>query len=251
MDDHDSRWDPGGPHPAPPATALDPAAAEEAPSAPDLRAARVRWVRDAAAARWLVRPSGLRLLEPFLGAPRSVTEVARATGDKPNTVLRRVERLRALGLVEVAETRRRAGRAVRRYRATADVFFVPFEATGATDLEGALAERDGYWERLLRRHVVRARREAMGSWGTRIYRDARGRVQVQTAVSPDANATMLDDAMPAALSAWRDQVWLDHRDAKALQRDLFALLQRYQAKRGAQRYVVHVGLAAVLEPDRG
>jgi hypothetical protein len=55
--------------------------------------------------------------------------------------------------------------------------------------------------------------------------------------------------MPAALSAWRDQVWLDHRDAKALQRDLFALLQRYQP-RGAQRYVVHVGLAAVLNPGR-
>ncbi|MDF1523896.1 MAG: hypothetical protein P1P87_13900 [Trueperaceae bacterium] len=207
-------------------------------------------VRDEAASRWLVRPSGLRLLEPFLGDARSIGEVARATGDKPNTVLRRVQRLQALGLVEVAEERPRAGRPIRRYRATADVFFVPFEATGAADLEGALAERDGYWERLLRRHVVRARREAMGTWGTRIYRDARGRVQVQTAVSPEANATMLDDAMPAALSAWRDQVWLDHADAKALQRDLFALLQRYQAKRGAQRYVVHVGLAALLEPER-
>lgn len=224
--------------------------AEETPAPPDLSAARVRVVRDEAAARYLVRPSGLRLLEPFLGPPRSVAEVARATGDKANTVLRRAQRLHALGLVEVAEERRRAGRPERRYRATADVFFVPFEATGATDLEGALAERDGYWERLLRRHVVRARREAMGTWGTRIYRDARGRVQVQTAVSPDANATMLDDGMPAALSAWRDQVWLDHDDAKALQRELFAVLQRYQAKRGAQRYVVHVGLAAVLEPAR-
>jgi hypothetical protein len=247
MDDHDSRW---AGHRSGPAAAIDPAAAEEAPSAPDLSAARIRVVRDAAAARWLVRPSGLRLLEPFFGAPRSVAEVARATGDKPNTVLRRVQRLQALDLVEAAGTRPRAGRTVRLYRTTADVFFVPFEATGADDLEGALAERDGYWERLLRRHVVRARREAMGTWGTRIYRDGRGRVQVQTAVSPDANATMLDDAMPAALSAWRDQVWLDHRDAKALQRDLFALLQRYQAKRGAQRYVVHVGLAAVLDPGR-
>lgn len=244
MEHPDSRW---AGHAA---SAHDPAAAEEAPSPPDLRAARVQVVRDEAAARWLVRPSGLRWLEPFLGQARSVGEVARASGEKPNTVLRRVQRLQALGLVEVAATAPRAGRAVHHYQATADVFFVPFEATGAADLEGALAERDGYWERLLRRHVVRARREAMGTWGTRIYRDARGRVQVQTAVSPDANATMLDAHMPAALSAWRDQVWLDHADAKALQREMFALLQRYQAKRGAQRYVVHVGLAAVLEPGR-
>jgi DNA-binding transcriptional ArsR family regulator len=223
----------------------DVGAAEETPSSPELEAARVLVVDDESAARWLVRPSGLRLLEPFLGEARSVAEVARATGDKPNTVLRRVQRLQELGLVEVAAIRRRAGRPEKRYRATADVFFVPFEATGAADLEGALAERDAYWERLLRRHVVRARREAMGTWGSRIYRDARGRLQVQTAVSPAANATMLDADMPAALSAWRDQVWLDHADAKALQRDLFALLQHYQAKRGAQRYVVHVGLAAV------
>jgi hypothetical protein len=223
--------------------------AEEAPSTPNLRSARVQIVRDPGVARALVRPSGLRQLAPFIGAPRTVSEVARETGEKPNTVLRRVERLLARGLLEVADERRRAGRPLRRYRATADVFFVPFEATGADDLEAALADRDAYWERLLRRHVVRARSEAMGVWGTRIYRDARGRVQVQTAVSPDANASMLDDGMPAALSAWRDQVWLDHADAKAFQRELYELVQRYQRARGAQRYVVHVGLAAIVGPD--
>ncbi|MBW6454597.1 MAG: hypothetical protein K0A98_01815 [Trueperaceae bacterium] len=223
--------------------------ADEAPSAPPLRSTRIRVVRDPAAARALVRPSGLRRLTPFIGPPRTVTEVARETGERPNTILRRVQRLLALGLLEVADTRPRAGRPLRRYRATADVFFVPFEATGAEDLEAALAERDAYWERLLRRHVVRARSEAMGVWGTRIYRDARGRVQVQTAVSPDANASMLDDEMPAALSAWRDQVWLDHADAKALQRELYDLVQRYQRARGAQRYVVHVGLAALVGGD--
>jgi hypothetical protein len=223
--------------------------AEEAPSVPPADRPRVRIVRDEAAARVLVRPSGLRRLEPFLGPPRSVAEVAQSTGEKPNTVLRRVQRLQALSLLEVAEERPRAGRPVRRYRASADVFFVPFEATGAADLEDAMAERDADWERLLRRHVVRARIEAMGTWGTRIYRDARGRVQVQTAVAPDANASMLDDDMPAALSAWRDQVWLDHADAKALQRELYALVQRYQRAQGAQRYVVHVGLAALLEPE--
>lgn len=224
---------------------------DEAVLGPGSGPARTMVVRDPAAAKYLVRPSGLRLLEPFLGPARSVGEVARATGEKANTVLSRTRRLQGLGLVEVAATEARAGRPVKRYRATADVFFVPFDATGAEDLESALAERDGEWERLLRRHVVRARREAMGTWGTRIYRDARGRLQVQTAVSPDANATMLDDPMPAALSSWRDQVYLDHADAKALQRDLFELLLRYQRKRGAQRYVVHVGLAAVMEAGSG
>ena len=219
----------------------------DAEALPDPAGARVHIVRDEAAARALVRPSGLRRLAPFMGPPRTVLEVARATGERPNTVLKRVARLMALGLLDVDGVQPRAGRAVKRYRASADVFFVPFEATGAADLEAALAERDGYYERLLRRHVVRARREAMGSWGTRIYRDARGRLQLQTAVSPDANATMFDTDMPAALSAWRDQLTLDHAQAKALQRELYALLQRYASERGSQRYVVHVGLAAIVD----
>jgi hypothetical protein len=214
---------------------------------------RVAVVRDPAAARWLLRASGLRQIEPFLGVGRSVGEAAAATGEKANTVLRRVARLQRLGLVDVVETVARAGRPIRRYRTTADVFFVPFEATGADSLEGAMAERDAYRQRLLRHNVVRARVEAMGSWGTRIYRDERGRLQVQTAVSPDANATLLDDHLPAALSAWRDQLTLDFEDAKALQRELFDLVLRYGRRQGAQRYVIHVGLAPVLSDvaDRG
>ena len=207
-------------------------------------------VSDPAAARWLIRPSSLRQLEPFLGNTRSVSETAALTGERPNTVLKRVRRLQELGLLDCLESVPRAGRPVRRYRASADVFFVPFEATGADSLESALAERDAYWERLLRHNVVRARMETLGSWGTRIYRDERGRLQVQTAVSPDSNVIMLDQDMPAALSAWRDQVMLDHADAKAFQRELFELLRKYQRASGAQRYVVHLAIAAVLsEPS--
>lgn len=110
-----------------------------------------------------------------------------------------------------------------------------------------MAERDGYFERLLRRNVVRARIDTIGNWGTRIYRDGRGRLQVQTAVTPDANVTSLDRSAPAVLSAWRDGVMLDFEDAKALQAELFSTLQRYLRKDGPQRYVVHVAMAPLLE----
>jgi len=244
MEEAASRRDIGTPRDGGPA-----ASRHEAPG--DAPGATVMIVSDPTAARWLVRPASLRQLEPFLGATRSVGEAAAATGERPNTVLKRTRRLQQLGLLQCVASVARAGRPVRRYRASADVFFVPFEATGADSLETALAERDAYRERLLRHNVVRARSEAMGTWGTRIYRDGRGRLQVQTAVSPDANAIMLDPDMPAALSAWRDQVMLDHADAKALQRELFELLLKYQRASGAQRYVVHVGLAAVLSDPPG
>lgn len=207
----------------------------------------VRVVRDPAAAEALIDPYTLRQLEPFLGRERSVSEAARETGAKPNTVLARVRRFLRLGLLAVAREVPRRGRAVKRYRTVADVFFVPFDATGAETLEAALRERDAYWEELLRREVVRARQEAVGPWGTRIYRDARGRLQVQAAVTPDRNTTTLDPDAPAVLSAWRDAVYLDFADAKALQREMFEMLQRYGRKRGAQRYIVRLGMAPVRD----
>lgn len=199
------------------------------------------------AADLLIDPRSLRQLEPFLGRDCTVTQAARETGTKPNTVLSRVRRLVSLGLLKVVREEPRGGRAVKVYRSSADVFFVPYEATTADSLESALAERDAYWQALLRRNVVRARREAVGTWGTRIYRDARGRLQVQTAVDPFQNFTTLHPGGPAVLSAWRDSLFLDFDDAKALQQEMFALLKRYGQKRGSQRYIIHLGLAPLLE----
>jgi len=217
---------------------------EALPSAPG---ARILVVTDERAADALTDPTSLRHLAPFLGRTSSVAAAARESGEKPNTTLKRVRRFVALGLVEVARVEPRAGRPVQLYRSAADVFFVPFEVTHSESLEAALAERDLYWERMLRRNVVRGRREALGDWGTRFYRDRKGRLQVQTAVTPDANATTLEPAAPATLSLWRDQLQLDFADAKELQREMFALVQRYQGKSGSQRYLVRMGLAPILD----
>jgi hypothetical protein len=195
----------------------------------------------------LTDPATLRQLEPFLGRELSVGQAARMTGEKPNTVLSRVRRLLAAGVLVERGIRPRRGRPIRLYRSVADAFFIPFEATSAESLESALAEREAFWERLLRENVVRARRQRVGVWGTRIYRDGRGRLQVQTAVTPERNYTTLDPEGPAVLSAWRDRVYLDFDDAKELQRELFALLLRYQRKEGAQRYIVHLGVAPIAD----
>jgi len=210
-------------------------------------AGRTLMVTAGDAAEALTDPKTLRHLAPFLGRTASVSEAARESGEKPNTTLKRVQRFLELGLLEVVGERKRAGRPVKLYRTVADVFFVPFEATHAESLEAALAERDAYWEAMLRRNVVRARRERLGTWGTRFYRDARGRLQVQTAVTPDVNATTLDPDGPAVLSLWRDQLTLDFADAKELQREMFALVQRYNKRQGSQRYLVRMGLAPVLD----
>ena len=202
-------------------------------------------VTDPAVAAALTNPRTLRQLEPFLNRERTVLEAAQEGGVKPNTMLARVRRFTALGLLSVTREVPRAGRAVKVYRSSAESFFVPYEVTPSETLESAMRERERYWEDLLRKNVVRVRSEDIGSWGTRIYRDARGRLQVQAAVTPERNYTLLAPERPAALSAWRDAVYLDYDDAKTLQGELFALLKKYQQKAGAQRYILHLGLAPI------
>ena len=70
-------------------------------------------------------------------------------------------------------------------------------------------------------------------------------MQIQTAVTPDKNYTMLDREHAAVLSAWRDSIYLDYEDAKTLQNEMFNLLKRYTQKRGSQRYIVRLGLAPI------
>lgn len=228
----------------PPARVPDTAAVSEAPGSTEMD---VRIVQDRQMADLLTDPVTLRQLEPFLGRATSVSQAAKETGEKPNTVLSRVRRLVAAGILVESGQQPRNGRPMRLYRSSADTFFIPFGATSAESLEAAMAERDEYFEKLMRRNVVRARSERVGEWGTRIYRDVRGRLQIQTAVTPFSNYTSLDQEGPALLSAWRDRVYLDFEDAKALQREMFALLKRYQQKQGAQRYIVRLGLAPLAD----
>lgn len=203
----------------------------------------IRIVREPAIADLLTNPESLRQLDPFLGRECTVSEAARLTGTLPNTMLARVRRWTTLGLLRVSRQEERAGRSVSWYRAVADSWFIPFDTTSAESLESSLAQRDEWWSSRLRKAVVRSREEQVGTWGTRVYRDRRGYLQVQMAVSPDSNWTSLAADRPAVLAAWRDGLYLDFADAKELQRELFELLLRYQRKQGAQRYLLRLGLA--------
>lgn len=208
-----------------------------------------RVITEQQAANILTNPTALRFVTPFLGRENTVAQAAKEAGASQNTTYKRVQRFVQLGLLEVTREQPRAGRAIKYYRTVADVLFVPFENTPSVSLEAALKEREEYWANLLRANVVKARAEVLGAWGTRIYRDDRGRLQVQTALTPESNATTLAPSAPAVLSAWRDTLQLDFEDAKRLQHELFDLLLEYQRKSGSQRYIIHVGLAPLLYTD--
>lgn len=206
-------------------------------------------INDSKAAEVLLNPGSLKQLEPFLGTPKSVSQAAAELGDKANSVLARVKRFLALGLLVQSHQEARAGRPIKYYVTPADILYVPFEVTHASTLVEALEARDTYWQHQLTTAVVQARSQYRDHqpYGTRIYKDSQGRLQLQSAHSAHENYSLLDDDAPAALSLWRDSLYLDAKDAKALQQELFQLFQKYHSKKGKKRYLLRLGLASLEE----
>lgn len=86
-------------------------------------------------------PLRSRFLHPFLGRDRTVTEAAAEVGCTSNTMLYRVRRMVAVGLLRVVATRTRPGRSIKVYRSSHDGYFVPTEAMPYDDLAHRVREQ--------------------------------------------------------------------------------------------------------------
>lgn len=197
-------------------------------------------------ARVLLDPARRRSLTPFFGRALTVGEAAAELGVKPNSLLYQVRRLVHLGLLTVVGVEPRAGRAVKRYRAE-ERLFVPFATTDAETLEALLLRTGEPHARRFARNLARALLDTPeGTVGYLVGRHARG--EVDAYFSPDGVQTLslLEPEAPAAGRSWV-VLSLSHEDAKALQREQWALWERYLGKRGSGRYLAHFDLTPWLE----
>ena len=193
---------------------------------------------DPRAARLLLDPAEVHFFEPFLGRELTIGAAAAALGCKPNSLLGRVRRMLDCGLLEVAREVPRSGRAIKVYRSVAEVFFVPLGRSAIADHGVWAASR----ARLLQTGLRYSQSQPTRLSGHRIYRDLHGVVNHNSASGPAADHSPLGPEEPAVFTASHDAVHLDFEDAKRFQRELDALMQRYKAIGGGQRYLVWLNL---------
>jgi hypothetical protein len=196
---------------------------------------------------FLLEPSQRRYLEPFMAQERTISQAAAEIEVQPNTLLYAVRRMLACGLLVVARCERRKGRAIKVYRSSAEVFFLPHTALSQGGLEEAIAQVDLEGEQLLRRNIVYARSDRYPSWGFRMFRSTDGLVFLNAGLDAQHDLDWLALGSPAAFSIWSTSIHLDFADAKALQNELFALMERYRRKQGSQTYVLRLGMAPLLK----
>ena len=200
-------------------------------------------VSDPEAARVLTDLTELRFLIPFL-MKLTLSEAAQALGLKLNTMHYRVKRLMRLGLLKVVREEPRKGRAVKVYRATSANYFVPFETTSAEPLDMLFAQLRARMNALFNRNIARSYLEVEGI-GLRVR--AQGHNLGVEFDTLDGGYLARDTAaldLPAALTNER-VMRLEFSRAKALQRELEALLERYEDDGEAgQDYLLILGLDA-------
>lgn len=212
-------------------------------------------VHDPRAARFVADAKASRFLEPFMGRERTASAVAAELGVNVSSVLYRIDQLLDLGLLQVARTEPRRGRAVKHYRAVADEFFVPFELTDAETL-GALGSRSAGELKHLLETSLGAAYEAIGrtfeGGGVRLMRDQKGRID--RTLAHEAAAAEATSFPELALTARAPALWDQHctldlteAEAKALQRELSEVFGRYYRRAGGDRrpYIVRLALAPI------
>lgn len=199
---------------------------------------------DVRAGRLLVDLDAMRDVTPFMRAPRSIADVARERNVTVDRFAHRVRRLVHLGLLHVAEVRPRAGRPVRLYLSTAGTFFIPHTVVPFEDVMASVDQQ--YAPRLIGALAVEGVTDpTRDTFGTTVYVDGSGELRLHTTSQAGTPVDVLAPHRPALFNAWVP-LNLTFEQAKALQGEMSALLQRYSGGQG-ERYLVHLALA----PERG
>jgi hypothetical protein len=180
-------------------------------------------------------------LLPFVGNRLSVSQAAAQIGESANTMLYRVRRWRRLGLLLEVGSRPHKTRAVRLYSASAAAFFVPYRATNAESLGKAAQQLYVPMFVQLIEQYAKAGEALSEHWGIR-FENVGGVWSMRPEKSVVQSHLSSNAVSPVALLRVVS-LRLDSQQAKALQNEMLALLQRYHHEDSGKEYRVVLAMA--------
>jgi hypothetical protein len=199
-------------------------------------------VTNAEVARVLTDLTQLRSITRFFDEV-TLSEAAKDLKIKMTTLLYRVHRWVKLDILEVSREEARKGKAIKFYRVTSKVFYVPFDLTPNESLKDLLRMLSP--TEVFDRELARVLRHMSTDWVIKISKHATKELstnielkQMDKKTEPDDTPTKPDD--PAILSGF-GFLELDFATAKALEKDY----EKKQIK-NTQSYVYRIGLTPVV-----
>jgi hypothetical protein len=205
-------------------------------------------ISSAKTARLFENRARVRLLEPFIQEPQTLSDAATQLGIKVPRLHYHATKFLEHGLLEATGTTKRNGRTVKVYRTTARAFFIPFELTSSETLETFITDMTSLSNATQVRASVQSMERLAPDWGFRWTSNGAGGLYFEMlpkTMSKEALETLIfAEDTPAQLS-FHVAYTLEHGAAKALQKELRDLAERYFAAQvpGAGRYVFSISLA--------
>jgi hypothetical protein len=197
------------------------------------------------AVKFLLDSERHNALGAFMHGPCSVKRAAEKLGWSLKTVHDRVRTLLALGLLRVTHLEPRQGRPIKHYAAIADGFFVPFHATAASSFEGLITQTLGPGQRAFLKLFAKAGIELIDNPNEAGFRLYAQDDSINIDLTPTAERfdfmDILEPNAPALMFTFTP-LKLTRKDAKALQHEMIALLERYENRNGPEDFLAHVGL---------
>ena len=209
-------------------------------------------VTDPEAAKVLTDTREWNLLSITINREVSLSELAHEMNMSLPALGYRVKKLLKLGLLTVSRIERRKGSPIKYYRATARHFFVPFEVTTFQSLAELLTSTIAPFERRMRHDLARVLLEEAGDWGMNFYGGTQGGFNFTFSPLPEQGDPFLEQSLQASFPAVHSTILsmsLDFDTAKALQRDLYEVYERYHERHvsGQQKYLLRVALVPVRQ----
>ncbi|WP_417323409.1 hypothetical protein [Deinococcus hohokamensis] len=206
-------------------------------------------LRDQAQAAALLDPRQRHSFMQFVGQENAVSRAARAAGEDANTMLRRVQRWQALGLLRSTRAERHVRGTRVMYRSVADAFFLPHGAVRQEDLLALVEAVHAPAMARMRRTYARTGETLGGEWG--VYFELCNRQFVLTPARSAENRCAPTDA-DAPLGLLETTVlYLNEAAARAMQLELATVVEKYRDQHGEHPFEVVVGLARGEERATG
>jgi len=205
---------------------------------------QVEVLTDLRAAKVINDRAQLRLLAPFMGQERTVSQVAAVLNLSTAATYKVTQRFLKLGLLRETRREARAGRAVRYYCAPA-AYFTPFTVLSMEQI--GQHNRAAHLARFERNFARTVGRDLQGGWGALTQVMPSGEPFYDIATQGGTRWDPLHDDSPVILSGW-NLVTLLPAEARALQRELMAVVVPYLNRQATGRTYL---LGVFLTPDNG
>ena len=206
------------------------------------------------AANALLSEKGAEILHTFIPKALSLSDAAQRLDIKLNTLHYQVNRLIKLGILQITGTKKQNGKTVKLYQTVAEKFAVPFTLTSAATSQELITQIAQVPLDSFMANIVASRRNQSAEW---VILMGHSKVSEGLTISLTPKQKTVEDYQnygakqgndpnsPVALFNSTD-FNLSFEDAKALEKEMKALVKKYRKKSndGLQRYVALLGLVA-------